>query len=188
MEKLSEFLSNNWILVLIINILAITFIIIYIVDIIKEKKKTQKNYKNNILNTFDNKKYPEKSIIKKETVEKENNKSKNQETKEQIIINENKQVDFQESTKENTKLEFDEETKKQLHDNIDYIINQSNSVFEEFEKVLPEKIIDDDTKKELENFNDKINTIPKTKKSIKIDTDIKLPDIDLSPDKQDIWN
>lgn len=83
---------------------------------------------------------------------------------------------------------MDDVVKRQLINDIENINNQSNSVFEEFDRIIPEKkLIDEETRNGLETFDD-LKPLQVTKKDIEIDTDIKLPEIDLSSDDEDIWS
>ena len=198
MEKFSQFLVNHWIIVLIINLLAISFIIGYIIETIKIKKKKVK-VKKNIQES--------KAIFDIESSFIDKNKQDYNKNTEITSVNSNilkeKDIDNKETIKENIITESNEsintletndinkinnDTKQQIHNNIDYIINQSNSVFEEFDKVIPEKkIIDEELKEELESFNVEIKPIKNQKKDIDIDTNIELPEIEL-PTEEDIWS
>ena len=199
MEKFSQFLVNHWIIVLIINLLAISFIIGYIIETIKIKKKKVK-VKKNIQES--------KAIFDIESSFIDKNKQDYNKNTEITSVNSNilkeKDIDNKETIKENIITESNEsintletndinkinnDTKQQIHNNIDYIINQSNSVFEEFDKVIPEKkIIDEELKEELESFNVEIKPIKNQKKDIDIDTNIELPEIELSTEEEDIWS
>jgi len=181
MEKISEFLIDHWIIVLTINTIAIVFIIGYLIEQSKKKKKNTSKEEKII---FDNTKQKvEENIIDNGTKILANNIENNE-------INQNIVEEKQETSSINDEniQEFTEETKQQLQDNIDKIINQSNSVFEEFDKVIPDKkIISDEIKKELETF-ETIEPIKETKKSVYIDTDIELPEITLKVQEEDIWS
>ena len=199
MEKFSQFLVNHWIIVLIINLLAISFIIGYIIETIKIKKKKVK-VKKNIQES--------KAIFDIESSFIDKNKQDYNKNTEITSVNSNilkeKDIDNKETIKENIITESNEsintletndinkinnDTKQQIHNNIDYIINQSNSVFEEFDKVIPEKkIIDEELKEELESFNVEIKPIKNQKKDIDIDTNIELPEIELPTEEEDIWS
>lgn len=199
MEKFSQFLVNHWIIVLIINLLAISFIIGYIIETIKIKKKKVK-VKKNIQES--------KAIFDIESSFIDKNKQDYNKNTEITSVNSNilkeKDIDNKETIKENIITKSNEsintletndinkinnDTKQQIHNNIDYIINQSNSVFEEFDKVIPEKkIIDEELKEELESFNVEIKPIKNQKKDIDIDTNIELPEIELSTEEEDIWS
>ena len=181
MEKISEFLIDHWIIVLTINVIAISFIIGYLI----EQSKKKNNIKEDKI-IFDNTKQPsDKNII-------DNNKILADTENEEIKTNEIYNIENKENEKINIKDEnihnITIEDKQQLQDNIEKIVNQSNSVFEEFNKVIPDKkIIPDEIKKELETF-DNIEPIKETKKSVHIDTDIDLPEITLTTKEEDIWS
>lgn len=198
MEKISEFLIEHWIILLAINILAIIFIIGYLFeqrDSKKNKRLKPKNNDNNII--FDN----ETPIInnKDTTLENKNSVNIKNNFKNVKNINNDKKIDEQVNILEkNANKEkkdqyiktIDNETKKQIHDNIEYIINQSNSVFEEFDKVIPKKkIIEDEVKEKLELHEEELKpSFDNHKKNIDIDTNIELPEIDIETEDEDIWN
>lgn len=177
MEKISEFLINHWIIVLIVNTIAIVFIIGYLIEQSKKKKtiKEEKIIFDNTKQKLDENIIDNNKILADTPLENINN---------EIIDN---KIENESNINDENIQTISEDTKQQLQDNIDKIINQSNSVFEEFDKVIPdEKIIPDELKEKLETF-DKIEPIKETKKSVYIDTDIKLPEITLSTKEEDIW-
>lgn len=171
MKKISEFLIENWILVACINILAIITIIAYIIS---QKKQNKLIAKENI------------SPIEKQYNNTHNVLSSNQNIKTEIE-KQDENIKLEEENEENT-FNIKNEEKKQLQDSIEKITIQSNSISEGFDKFLSEKkIITDEEKENLEHFED-VQPIAEPKKSVYIDTDIKLPDITLSTTDEDIWN
>lgn len=177
MELIGEFFINHWIIVLIINIAAFIFIVGFFLESLNKKEKKQKNKKINDKIIFDQ----DKSVIENKVIlDQDSYKASN--TQKNIKAN-NDKIDDTNLNK------FDNKTKKKIKDNIDNIINQSNSVFDDFDKIIPEKkLIDDDIKNELEYFDDDVQVVKKQKKHIKIDTNIDLPKIDLPIDDEDIWS
>lgn len=180
MEKMIDFFSEHWIILIVVNFFAVAFIIGYLYEKRNEdKNKKKKNYNDMII--FDNQiaslNINDNNKIKKDNIENEK---------------ENKNINIkQENIKKNENIHsIDNETKKQIHDNIEYIINQNNSVFEEFNNVVPKKnVIEDKIKKELEIVDKENKKILKQeKKDINIDTNIELPEINISVDDEDIWS
>lgn len=193
MEKIGGFLFEHWKLVLIINVVAIAFIIGYIIES-KEKKQKRKNDNDDKI-IFDN----EEPIIdnlnenimttnpepilqdeNKNTIEKETINTKKK-SEDEIILDKIKKRNMENIN------EISNENNKKI--NIQKIIDDENSILNEFNKVIPnKKIIDDEIKEELENFKTKIEPIKKHKKNSYIDTNIDLPEISLSKDKEDLWD
>lgn len=218
MEKINEFLMDHWIIILSINILAIFFIIGFLIEkheSKKQKKNSNENKDEKIIwekvstnDEFNNKIIDNGHKIlkndvenieiedKKELIKRSNNTQKinNNEVKgdnHKIKLNDQESQTLKEITEENrqTLKELDEETRKQLKDNIERIVNGSESIFLEFDKLIPEKkIIDDELKEELENFDVDIEPIKENKKNTDINTDIDLPEIELSVEEEDIWD
>lgn len=180
MEQISEYLIEHWIILLTLNILAIIYIVYYIFGKINRKKNSKKEIKNDADNNiFDNK----LSTIS------ENEKKESKTDMTNTILNTSNPENIRKTQDDKNINTIDNETKKQLHNNIDYIVNQNNSIFEEFDKVIPEKkIIDDNLKEELEKFDDEYTQFTYNKKNIDIDTNIELPEIKLSTEEEDIWN
>ena len=74
--------------------------------------------------------------------------------------------------------ENNEDIEEQIKDNISYITNSNGLIFDEFEKIIPEKkLIDDELKEKLETFNVDIEPMHYYKEEDKIDTNIELPNI-----------
>lgn len=183
MEKIGEFFVNHWIIVLIINVLAILFIVGYFLEKIDSKRKKEK--KTIIFDQNKDKSHDLEKII----IDNGTKILANSENRKELNTSENFDIQTDDDNLDvNHFNNFNDDVKRQLINNIENINNQSNSVFEEFDKIIPEKkLIDDDTRNELESFDD-IKPIKIEKKDIEIDTDIKLPEIELSSDDEDIWN
>lgn len=169
MEKLMELVSKYWILLVVIGILIILFIIGYMVEyyikkkdkkiIFDKEKKFEENLDKNIQETIED-------ISNDQIIEAINNPDINSN-----IIEENK-----------------ENIEEQIKENISYITNSNGLIFDEFEKIIPEKkLIDDELKEELETFNVDIEPMHYYKEDEKIDTNIELPNIELKKDDEDIW-
>ena len=201
MQKLSEILVGHWIIILIINVLAILFIIGYILELKVNKREKRKDNQQNDKIIFDNdsqiiNKYEDRIIDNGSKIISDNNYINNKiiSTKEEKNVKKDNEKTQEKSLNDdlistNDINKIDNSTKQQLHNNIEYIINQSNSVFEEFDKIIPErKIIDEQLKEELEKFDIEIEPIKETKKDIDIDTNIELPEIELSTKEEDIWS
>lgn len=193
MEKLIDFFGEHWVILIIVNFLAIVFIIGYLYEKRSENKKNRKNNYNDMI-IFDDQTTPlknnnintiEKDIIEDKKENKENNTNINN-----VNIENKNDIKNNEEQKVQNIYSIDKETKKQIHDNIEYIINQNNSVFEEFDNVVPKKsIIEDKLKKEFEIIDeDNTSKFEKHKKNIDIDTNIELPEINISIEDEDIWS
>jgi len=167
MEKIMELVSKYWILLVVIGILIILFIIGYMVEYyIKNKDKKI---------IFDKQNKLEDNLDK--------NIQENIENNDQIIeaIN-NPDINS------NVVEENNENIEEQIKENISYITNSNGLIFDEFEKIIPEKkLIDDELKEELETFNVDIEPMHYYKEEDKIDTNIELPNIELEKEDENIW-
>ena len=167
MEKIMELVSKYWILLVVIGILIILFIIGYMVE------------------------YYIKNKDKKIIFDKQNKLEDNRDKNIQENINNNDQIIEAINNPDinsNVVEENNENIEEQIKENISYITNSNGLIFDEFEKIIPEKkLIDDELKEELETFNVDIEPMHYYKEDEKIDTNIELPNIELKKDDEDIW-
>ena len=167
MEKIMELVSKYWILLVVIGILIILFIIGYMVE------------------------YYIKNKDKKIIFDKQNKLEDNRDKNIQENINNNDQIIEAINNPDinsNVVEENNENIEEQIKENISYITNSNGLIFDEFEKIIPEKkLIDDELKEELETFNVDIEPMHYYKEEDKIDTNIELPNIELEKEDENIW-
>ena len=167
MEKIMELVSKYWIILVVIGILIILFIIGYMVEYyIKNKDKKIIFDKENKLEDNLDKNIQENIKNNDQIIEAINNPDINSN-----VVEEN-----------------NENIEEQIKENISYITNSNGLIFDEFEKIIPEKkLIDDELKEKFETFNVDIEPMHYYKEEDKIDTNIELPNIELEKDDEDIW-
>lgn len=174
MENLTNFILEHWIIVVIIDAMILFFIIGYCFE-----KYIIKKRKNNSLEISDDNHLPE-MVSYNENDNGEDIKKINAINNEEILKN----IKCDEKINSEEKINKKEKNKQKKDNNVNIIENKKD---DDFEKIVPEKKAIDDMKDEFENLELKIDPIKDPKKEDRLDTNIELPEINLTIDDDVIW-
>ena len=204
MEQIGEFLLENWVIILALNILAILFIVGYLVE--KHDNKKNKTTADKIIwekVSPNDTKIDSDSIIENGQkilkIENDNrsplsgsndfNKNKEVDSIHQQIDNNENIITSMSETNYQTLKNLDEKTREELKNNIENIINRSENIFSEFDRVIPnKKIIDDELRDKFTIDESDVMDIHHHKSQPEIDINIDLPEIDFPMNDGDIWD
>lgn len=174
MERITDFLLDHWIIVFIIDAIMLFLIIGYCFEkyAMKKRKKKDTNYE---AKSSENTPLPQMVTYNKI------------DSKKNINDNSNKDLNNKNYNEQYQSLDENKKSNSKIYDDINISTNKKEDELDEFEKIIPHKNIVDEMKDQFENLELKIDPIKDPKIDTILDTNIELPQINLTIDDNDAW-